>query len=90
MKGLFYDPAVGDEVSALVLPGISEQDVRDAWSGLKASGWDATVYGRPATELVDNLVTLSRKGLADDRDLALLEPLTSLWANRHVPRDLAE
>lgn len=90
VKGLFYDPAVGDEVSALVLPGISVRDVRDAWSELKASGWDATVYGQPATELVDNLVTLSRKGLANDRDLALLEPLTSLWANRHVPRDLAE
>ena len=90
VKGLFYDPAVGDEVSELVLPGVDEQAVRDAWGELEEKGWDATVYGRPVGELVDDLVALSRKGLAGDADLALLEPLTSLWAARQVPRDLAE
>ena len=89
VKGLFYDPEVGDEVSALVLPGVGEDDVRAAWAALEERGWDATVYGRPVGELVDRLVELSRKGLAGQRDLGLLEPLTSLWARRQVPRDVA-
>lgn len=89
VKGLFYDPKVGDEAAALILPGIGEEDVRSAWEELKAKGWEATVYGRPVTKLVDELVGLSQRGLAADEDLTLLEPLTSLWALRRVPRDLA-
>lgn len=98
VKGLFYDPEVGDEVSALVLGGeaaekgvrrVGEQDVRDAWRELKAHGWSASVYGMPVDTLVDRLVELSRRGLEGDEDLALLEPLTNLWAKRLVPRDLA-
>ena len=88
VKGLFYDPEVGDETSRLILAGISETKVREAWRELEARGWDAIVYGRPAAELVDELVALSRRGLAGDADLALLEPLTSLWAERKVPRDV--
>ena len=88
VKGIFYDPEVGDEASALVLRGIGADDVGQAWEELKAKGWEATVYGRPVTELVDALVALSRRGLAGDEDLELLEPLASLWAQRRVPRDL--
>ena len=90
VKGIFYDPAVGDEASALVLPGVDEDAVRAAWVELEDKGWDATVYGRPVAELVDELVALSRRGLAGDEDLDLIEPLASLWARRLVPRDVAE
>ena len=47
------------------------------------------MYGRPAAELVDEVMALARRGLAaDEQDY--LEPLAQLAAQRVTLADLAE
>lgn len=88
VKGLFYTPDVGNDAVRLLVDDTTEQDVADAWHELQDKGWDAQVYGRPVTEVVDELVHLAERGLAGDADAVLLKALTSLWRERRVPRDV--
>ena len=88
VKGLFYSPAVGDECVRLLVDGTTENRVRATWDALRTDGWDAVVFGRPMTEVVDELLNLAHRGLAGDPDLGLLAPLDELWAQRRLPRDL--
>ena len=54
-----------------------------------AAGYEAEVYGRPAAELVDEVMTLARRGLAAGEQ-GFLEPLAQLAAQRVTLADLAE
>ena len=88
IKGLFYHVENLDALDAL-FEGVDGAAVEAAKDALMAAGYEAEVYGRPAAELVDEVMALARRGLAaDEQDY--LEPLAQLAAQRVTLADLAE
>ncbi|MGI6755630.1 MAG: glutamate-cysteine ligase family protein [Atopobiaceae bacterium] len=86
LKGIFYSD--DSFIAAQELIGqVGEKNVRDALLALRQYGWNADVYGRPVTELVEKLVRLARAGLEQAEEQAILDELTSLWEVRMVPAD---
>ena len=86
MKGLFRNELTVD--NALSCFGVlGQNDVADAARELRKNGWDATVYGRSASELVDQLIRLSRSALNNSKEQLLLDHIAELWEVRMVPRD---
>ena len=63
VKGLFILEPSLDELESM-FADIAEDDVRAAKAALAEAGYDATVYGRPASELADALMGLAQENLA--------------------------
>ena len=68
------------------MPAESAQDVKACCRELRQKGWEATVYGRPTAELVDELLDLSRQSLGSE-ERKVLATIAELWEARMVPRD---
>jgi glutamate--cysteine ligase len=88
MKALFYCSEAHDQAVHLLVDKTNETSVTNAWEALKSQGWDASVYGYPLTDIIDELMGVATKALQGDPDQTLLEGLFSLWRSRQVPRDM--
>lgn len=88
IKGLFYAPENLDALDAL-FADVRAADYEDAKTALMEHGYDATVYGKPVTELCDYIIELAEHGLDDD-ERAYLQPLTHLVEQRVTLADLTE
>lgn len=86
LKGIFYNDESFSAARELV-GRVSESDVERAKTALRLSGWNASVYGRPAADLVEKLLRISRAGLADPKERRILDELATLWDVRMVPAD---
>jgi len=87
IKGLFYsDEALAQLSAGLLVSGVSAEDVAQAKATLRAEGYDACVYGRPATKWLDELLLLAHKGLPD-YEKHYLRPLAALIAGRSTLYD---
>ena len=76
IKSLFYSAESLDALDEL-LAGVDEEAVTQAKNALMADGYQATVYGRPASELIDALFAIARQSLASV-ERTLLNPLLQL------------
>lgn len=87
IKALFY--AEGG-LSALeeLLGRVSAEDIARAKHDLMREGYAATVYGRPAAEVVDGVIAIAKAGA--DEDLALMQPLCQLAEQRTTLACIAE
>lgn len=85
-KGLLRNDLNADTAITL-LGDLSEERVLDAIYELRVRGWNATVYGRRVSDLVERLVAIARSGLSDAQELRLLDELVELWDFNMVPRD---
>lgn len=88
IKGLFYGSGCLDELDRL-LSGVSQDDVAHAKDALMRDGYAATVYGRSAALLCDELVSIGRAGLPHG-EREFLEPLAGLVRTRVTLADIAE
>lgn len=86
VKGLFCNALALDAASDLI-GQVTDEDVSLAAYELRVRGWDATIYGKPATQVISALVTIARNGLADPEELVLLNVIAELWDFGMVPRD---
>ena len=80
VKGLFYSEANLDALDEL-LQGTAADDVEQAKTQLMAHGYDATVYGQPAAELVDQLFEMADNGLSHSDRMQMM-PLKQLARTR--------
>lgn len=85
VKGLFCTGLAVDSTKRL-LGDVREADVEKAQRELRRHGWDATVYGTPATHLVDGLLQVVRTTL-EPSELRVLDQVAELWDVNMVPRD---
>lgn len=76
IKGLFYSAESLDALDEL-LDGVGEGAVAQAKEALMAAGYDASVYGRPASALVESLFEIARPALSR-MEGSLLIPLQQL------------
>lgn len=89
IKGLMASSDARESAAALVgLDQLDGEAVEAAWQQLRAQGWNARIYGRPARQVADELIALATRNLPDASERRLLEALTQLWEIRCVPRDL--
>lgn len=88
VKGLFYNASNLDALDEL-FAGVDAAAVDAAKDALMERGYEAEVYGRPVAELVDEIVRLARRGLAEG-ERRYLEPLARLAEQRVTLADLAE
>lgn len=80
IKGLFYDAGSLDVLDEL-FGGVGADDIMRAKADLMREGYDAHVYGRPASEVADTLARTASNGLPEsERDL--LAPLLDLISAR--------
>lgn len=86
IKGMF---AVERNLKALeqLFVGVRGADVVVAKEELMQKGYDATVYGRPVTEITDRMCALAKEGLSE-AERHYLNPLNVLIANRATLADL--
>lgn len=87
VKGLFMND---DSIRSLerIFKGVSAQDIAEAKDALMRDGYDAKVYGSPASEIADELISIASLALSDD-ELMLMEPLRALVASRKTLADIA-
>lgn len=88
VKGLFYRKASLDTLDAL-FADVREADIDAAKTSLMEDGYRGRAYGRPAAELIDELMTLAAAAL-DEEDAPYLEPLLTLTARRTTLSDSAK
>jgi len=88
IKGLFYSEASLDALDKL-FAGVDEAAVDEGKEALMASGYEATVYGRPVAELADTLMALAKEAL-DDEERRYLAPLDDLVSRRKTLADMAD
>ena len=86
IKGIFCNALAFDSASDLI-GNVRDDDVSLASYELRVRGWDSTVYGKRASELIQGLLKISRSGLVDAEELALLDAIAELWDFGMVPRD---
>lgn len=86
IKGLFYSDASLEALDRL-FAGVTEQDIATAKQELMQVGYDAQVYGQPASALADELLSLAASGL-DEAEAPYLKPLAVLVANRVTLADM--
>ncbi len=84
VKGLFYSE-VGLNGLEELFAGQGAKNAETAKTALMAFGYEASVYGRPVAEAVDELFALAAEGLGDEAHY--LEPLADLAAQRLTPAD---
>ncbi len=80
IKGLFYDETSFDALSE-VFSGIDEKDINNGKEDLMMHGYNGQLYGRPVSELADDVMRCAQKGLSEP-DKTLLKPLADLVAQR--------
>lgn len=85
-KGLFYDEENLDILDEL-FKGVTEGDVDAAKLALMDQGYDAEVYGRPASELIDLLFERAYGALARNES-SYLVPLRQMAAKRTTLAEL--
>lgn len=80
IKGLFY---AKDSLQRMddMLDGVTEDEVIDAKIALMNDGYDATVYGSPASELVNELFEIASDALAKN-ERSYLTPLKQMARTR--------
>lgn len=87
VKGLFYDEGSLEALERL-FSDVRAEDIMSAKAELMANGYDAHVYGRPVSEIADELISIAATGLsAQERDY--LEPLATLVSMRTTLADIA-
>lgn len=88
IKGLFYS---NDSLDALdeLTAGVNETAIEQAKEALMADGYDAVVYGRPATELIDALFDTAIGSLSR-MDGGFMNPLLQLARMRKTLAMMAE
>jgi glutamate--cysteine ligase len=87
LKGLFYSSDNLDAMDAL-FQGVNADHVEKAKEALMEKGYDAEVYGRPVSEIADELIELSFAGLTS-ADRLFLKPLADLVTRRKTLADMA-
>ncbi|WP_165056086.1 MULTISPECIES: glutamate-cysteine ligase family protein [unclassified Adlercreutzia] len=87
IKGLFYSARSLDALDELFAQ-VSATDIARAKESLMEAGYEGAIYGRPAGEVVDDVVRIAQAGLAE-KDRAHLEPLAQLAAERTTLARLA-
>ena len=88
VKGLLASPEGRNATGQLLgIADLEDEDVTRAFADLRTHGWDARVYGRPATQLAHELAHIASRNLARRDERTLLEGLTQLWDVGMVPRD---
>lgn len=88
IKGLFYNAENLDALDWL-FSGVDAQSFEQAKDALMEKGYDAEIYGYPASFLADEVLTLGRRGLAP-HEQRYLEPLAQLIQRRATLADGAE
>lgn len=86
VKGLFCSGLAVDTAFSC-LGNVADGDVHEAFLALRRDGWDATVYGKNAVELVDELLSIARSSLKDDYERSVIDNIAEQWEVRMVPRD---
>lgn len=86
LKGIFYSDESFRAARSLV-GQVTQSDVQRAKETLKKDGWNATIYGRNAADFIARLLQVSRAGLTDPQERALMDEIATLWDVRMVPRD---
>ena len=86
VKGIFCNPLALDSAADLI-GQVTDEDVSLASYELRVRGWDAIIYGRPASQIVSALITIARNGIGNTEELALLNVIAELWDFTMVPRD---
>ncbi len=80
IKGLFYNE---ESLCALdsLFKGISADDIANAKLSLMANGYNGTIFGSPASEIADQIISIAATGLSDEES-PLIIPLAELVASR--------
>lgn len=76
VKGIFYSQTALDHYASSFV-ALDASMVAAAKSALRLHGYEALVYGRPATEWLDEMLALASEGLSSD-EKSYLEPLRAL------------
>lgn len=87
IKGIFYDEQ-SLTAAERIFAGVTAQDIADAKASLMEQGYNGAIYGHPASEIADEIISIASSGL-DDKDLKLLQPLAELVTNRTTLADIA-
>ena len=88
LKGLFYNKETVRDLAAR-FEGLSSKDIAAAKFGLRTHGFFAEVYGRAASDWLDELLMLARRSLCSP-ERAYLGPLAELIASRTTLIDRPE
>ncbi len=88
IKGLFYTPANLDALEAL-FADVDKDAFVAAKDALMQKGYEAIVYGTPAPELCDTIISLAQAGLTED-EKGYLEPLAKLVQQRKTLAETSE
>ena len=88
IKGLFYNEKSLSKLDEL-FADVTETAYDAAKDDLMKSGYDATVYGKPAATLCDTIVEIASCAL-DATDRSLMQPLADLVSHRITLADKAE
>ena len=87
VKGLFYNEASLNALDRL-FANVQARDIEDAKAALMQRGYQAHVYGSPASELADELLSIAHLGLPES-ERALLTPLAQLVSARTTLAEVA-
>ena len=88
VRGLLEGSQGRTRTGALIgADSLGSTDVTAAWQALRAEGWEARAYGRPAWQLAHELVSIACSCLDDPAERRLVDQLAQLWDVRMVPRD---
>lgn len=87
IKGLFYNKVSLDALDE-IFDGVTGQDILDAKASLMAEGYQGSIYGHPASEIADEIISIAANGLSDG-DRTYLVPLAVLVASRTTLADMA-
>ncbi len=85
VKGLFSSRFAVSATSAF-LGRVSVRDVENAMRSLRAHGWNAHVYGKSISQIVDQLLQIARTEL-DTQERRVLAEIAEQWEVHMVPRD---
>ena len=62
--------------------------IERAWHDLREQGWDARIYGRPISQIANELVSIASSELGSREERRALDTLGQLWEVHSVPRDI--
>ena len=89
IKGITSSSTKRDSVAKLLgMDGMTDEAVERAWHDLREQGWAARVYGRPITQIANELSSIASRGLEDRDERRALDALSQMWEVRSVPRDM--
>ncbi|MBP3894124.1 MAG: hypothetical protein J6D34_08810 [Atopobiaceae bacterium] len=88
-KGVSGSAAERESVCKLLnMDEMSDDAVERAWHDLRELGWAARVYGRPITQIANELASIASRGLEDRDERRALDTLSQMWEVHSVPRDI--